>query len=119
VRGGKLTLAEVENALEHESGLVGLSGISARVEELEASGDPAAELALAVFARRTAQAVAACAVALGGIDALVFTGGVGEGSQRVRAAVCERIAFLGDVRVEVVTAREDVVAARAARALLR
>jgi acetate kinase len=53
-----------------------------------------------------------------GLDALVFTGGVGEGSQLVRARVCERLAFLGDVRVEVVAAREELVAARAAVACL-
>jgi acetate kinase len=107
--------AEIEQALEHESGLLGLSGISARVEELEASAEPAAAFALAVFASRVAQAVATCAVALGGVDALVFTGGVGERSQRVRDDVTGRLGFLGDFRVEVVEAREDVVAARAAR----
>jgi acetate kinase len=58
------------------------------------------------------------AVALGGIDALVFTGGVGEHSARVRDEICARLAFLGALRVEVVDAREDVVAARAARELL-
>jgi acetate kinase len=118
VRTGRLELEEVEQALERESGLLGLSGLSSRVEELEASDDPAAALALAVFARRVAQWVATCAVALGGLDALVFTGGVGEGSARVRADVCTRLRFLGALRVEVVHAREDVVAARAARAVL-
>jgi acetate kinase len=91
-----------------------------------------------VFAHRTAAAVAAMAAALGGIDAVVFTGGVGERSARVRADVCGRLGFLGiavderrneqrdaagelgagPVRVVVVPSREDVVAARAARALL-
>ena len=119
LRTGKLGLEEIENALEHESGLLGLSGVSARVEELERSGEPGAQLALAVFSYRIACAVGAMAAALGGLDALVFTGGVGEHSERVRAEVCERLRFLGDgIRVVVVEAREDVVAARAARALL-
>jgi acetate kinase len=59
------------------------------------------------------------AVALGGLDALVFTGGVGEGSSRVRDGVCARLDFLAEHRVVVVHAREDLVAARAARAALR
>jgi acetate kinase len=130
---------ELEHALEHESGLLGLGG-SARVEELEASTEPEAQLALSVFCYRVAGAVAAMTSALGGLDALVFTAGVGEGSALVRARVCERLAFLGveldsdanraarpdaeiateasRARVHVIHAREDVVAARAARALL-
>jgi acetate kinase len=118
LRTGKLGLDEIEGALERESGLLGLSGVSARVEELEASDAPAARLALDVFSYRVACAVAAMTAALGGLDALVFTGGVGEHSARVRDDVCERLRFLGDFRVEVLEAREDVVAARAARALL-
>jgi len=118
LRTGKLGLEDVEGALERESGLLGLSGVSARVEELEASDDPAARLALSVFCYRIACAVGAMAAALGGVDAIVFTGGVGEHSARVRDEICERLRFLGDIRVEVVEAREDVVAARAVRMLL-
>ena len=117
-RSGKLELEEVEEALERQSGLLGLSGVSARVEELETSDEPGAQLALSVFTYRVACAVGAMAVALGGIDALVFTGGVGERSARVRDEVAVRLAHLGEFRVAVVEAREDVVAARAARDLL-
>jgi acetate kinase len=139
LRTGAVALDELDRALEHESGLAGLSGVSQRVEELERSHEPAATLALAVFAYRVATAVGALAAALDGLDALVFTAGVGEHSARVRADVCSRLGFLGveldgarnagavpdaDVgapgsaaRVVVVRAREDVVAARAARAL--
>jgi acetate kinase len=131
---------ELERVLEHESGLAGLSGISSRVEELERSGEPGAELALAVYAYRIACAVGGLAVALEGLDALVFTAGVGENSAGVRAAVCGRLGFLGVeldqvantsarpdadiaapgslVRVVLLRAREDLVAARAAGALL-
>ena len=134
------SVEDIEAALEHESGLLGLSGHSARVEELEASNEPGARLALAVFTYRIACAVAASAVALDGLDALVFTAGVGERSPGVRSAVCGRLGFLGveldeaanavadgdaeiaaggsSVRVAVVHAREDVVAARAARKAL-
>jgi acetate kinase len=135
-----LTLDALDYALEHESGLAGLSGLSGDVRELERSGDPAARLALDVFAYRVATAVGAMAVGLGGLDALVFTAGIGENSANVRETVCERLGFLGveldpeanasvradatistpggPVRVAVVEAREDLVAARAARRLL-
>jgi acetate kinase len=135
-----LTLEELDRMLEHESGLVGLSGLSGDVRELEDSDTLGARLALAVFTYRVATAVGAMATALGGLDALVFTAGIGEKSAPVRAAVCERLGFLGveldreaneaarpdstvstpdsPVQVVVLGAREDIVAARAARQLL-
>ena len=73
-RHGAATVDELEHALEHESGLVALGG-TARVEELEARDDDDARLALAVFCRRVAGAVASAAAALGGLDAVVFTAG--------------------------------------------
>jgi acetate kinase len=139
LRHGAESPESLEQALEHESGLLALGG-STRVEELQASDDPDAELALGVFCYRVATAVGAMAAALDGLDALVFTAGIGEGSTVVRERVCERLGHLGvrldvsanasaspdadvaaedsDVRVWVVHAREDVVAARAARPLL-
>jgi acetate kinase len=113
----RLTLDELDHALEHESGLLGLGG-SDRVEELEGRDDEAARLALGVFAYRVGGAVAAMTTALGGLDALVFTAGIGEGSELVRSLVCERLGGLGQFDVVVLQAREDLVAARAARALL-
>jgi acetate kinase len=112
-----LSLDELEEALEHESGLLGLSG-SDRVEQLERSDDAGARLALDVFAYRIAGAVAAMTTALGGLDALVFTAGIGENSELVRRLVCERLAALGHFEVIVLHAREDLVAARAVRRLL-
>jgi len=136
----RVGIDELDRMLEHESGLLGLSGVSGDVRELERSDDPAARLALEIFGYRVACAVGAMAVALDGLDALVFTAGIGENSARVRADVCGRLGFLGvdldrerndragpdadvgrdgaAVRVVVVRAREDVVAARAARTLL-
>jgi acetate kinase len=140
LRTGKLGLEQIEHALEHESGLLGVSGVSGRVDALERSNEPQAKLALELFAYRVAGAVATMTVALDGLDALVFTAGVGEGSPRVRDDVCARLRFLGvaldedtndtarpdadiaaadsRVRVVVLRAREDFVAARAARSLL-
>jgi acetate kinase len=112
-----LSLDDLEEALEHESGLVGLGG-SERVEELERSSDPQARFALDLFAYRVAGAVAAMTTALGGLDALVFTAGIGEHSELVRSLVLESLGVLGSFDVVVLEAREDLVAARATRALL-
>jgi acetate kinase len=140
---GRLSLDKLEHGLEHESGLKGLAGSSGDVRELEAAedeGDERASLALAVYTQRVAAAVAAMAVSLGGLDAIVFTAGIGEHSARVRARVCERLAFLGlklerkrnegaepdldvaaassAVHVLVIRAREELIVARAVRELL-
>jgi acetate kinase len=108
LRERKLTLEELDRALEHESGLLALGG-SADVRELQGT------LALEVFTYRVAGAVAAMAAALGGIDALVFTAGIGEHATGVRDAIVDRLRFLGDFAVHVVEAREELVAARHAR----
>jgi acetate kinase len=135
-----LTREELDRMLEHESGLLGLSGISGAVRELERSEADGARLALSVFTYRVALAVGAMTTAVRGLDALVFTAGIGEHSAVVRSAVCERLGHLGvaldadanetaildatvsapdsSVRVVVIRAREDLVAARTARQLL-
>jgi len=113
-----VALDELDHGLEHDSGLRGLAGTD-DVAALLASGDADARLALDVFGYRIAQAVAAMTVALGGLDALVFTGGIGEHAAPVREAIVAQLGFLGDVAVHVVETREDVVAARGARSLLR
>jgi acetate kinase len=104
-----VTLEELEHALEHDSGLAGLSG--------GGDGDVrnASPLAIDVFVHRVAGAVAAMASACGGMDALVFTGGIGEHAAHVRQAIVERVRFLGDFRVEVVRAREELVIAAETR----
>jgi acetate kinase len=127
----------LEHALNLESGLKALSGGSGDMREIEAAGGG---LALDVYIHRLAEAVAGMAAAAGGIDALAFTAGIGEGSALVRDRACGRLRFLGieldrrrnataepdcdvaaegsTVRVHVIRAREELVAARAARALL-
>ena len=134
----------LDHTLNEESGMRGLAGGDGLMLELEhraAAGDEQARLAFDVYVHRVAGAVAAMAVAAGGIDVLVFTAGIGERSPGVRAAVCDRLVFLGvekvwnagrnaaatgdagtsrapgaAVRGGRVTAREELVAARAARA---
>ena len=77
-----------------------------------------ARLALAVYVHRVAAAVAASAAALGGLDAIVFTGGIGENSALVRDRVVRAAGFLGVFAVRVVPAREELVVTRHVRALL-
>ena len=122
-----LTLEELDDALEHDSGLKALGGLESR-------------LGFGIYTHRIAATVAAMTSALGGLDGLVFTAGVGENVPAVRAEICRRLAFLGieldpaanesaapdvdiatqasAVRVVVVAAREEIVVARGVRALL-
>ncbi|HEY8630549.1 MAG TPA: hypothetical protein VIL73_08445 [Gaiellaceae bacterium] len=139
-----LDTESLDHALNFESGVTGLAGGGAggmvEVERRARVGDPDAQLALEVMLHRLAAAVAAMAAAAEGLDALAFTAGIGEGSSVVRERLCGRLRFLGveldpdrndaaepdcdvaadgsRVRVLVVRAREELVAARAARALL-
>jgi acetate kinase len=112
LREGLRTEEELAAALEHESGLAGLSG--------GGSGDvrEASPLALDVFVHRVAAAVAAMAAACGGVDVLAFSGGIGEHAAGVRERIVERVRFLGEFRVEVVPAREELVIAAETRRLL-
>lgn len=97
-RHGKFSAEEMERALDRESGLLGLSGRSGDMREVIAAadeGDERSRLAFDVYIHRLAAAIASMAAAMGGIDALVFTGGVGENSARVRSAAASALAFLG------------------------
>ena len=86
---------EVERLLYNESGLLGVSGISSDMRELEQSTAPEAAHAIDLFTYRAAREVAALAGVLGGLDTLVFTAGIGEHAPGVRAAICKRAAWLG------------------------
>ncbi|MFO1048179.1 MAG: acetate/propionate family kinase [Geminicoccaceae bacterium] len=86
---------EVERFLYHDGGLKGLSGVSNDMRDLEASDAPGARLAIDYFVYRIAREAGALAAAMGGIDALVFTAGIGEHSRRVRAEVTARLGWLG------------------------
>jgi len=86
---------QLDELLHHRSGLLGVSKLSGDVRALLDSDHPHAAEALDLFAYRTSQAIASHAVALDGIDALVFTAGIGEHAAPVRAAICRRLAWLG------------------------
>ncbi len=126
---------DVAEALEHRSGMLGLAG-SADMRELLGRTDEAAVLAVEVYLHRLRALIAAMTAALGGLDACVFTGGVGENAPAVRERAVEGLGFLGlavdasrntadeadigagPVRVLVVESREDLEMARQARPLL-
>jgi len=139
---GKLGVDELATGLERSAGLAGLTGIpSGDMREVLRAADAGSEparLALAVYVHRLRREIAAMAAAMNGLDVLVFTGGVGEHSSRVRAAAADGLKFLGvsldptqdgvssdadisgpdRVRVLVITAREDIEIARQARAVV-
>jgi acetate kinase len=86
---------DLTNLLYKQSGLLGLSGVSNDMRELLASADPNAKLAVDYFSYRIARELGSLAAALGGLDALVFTGGIGEHAAAVREQVCTRSTWLG------------------------
>lgn len=134
--------SELASALEHRSGLLGLAGSAdmRTVLAAEADGDEAAILAIGVYLHRLRAAIAAMAAALGGVDLLVFTGGVGENAPSIRERVAADLGFLGvavdgpanadvegdtdittagaPVRTLVVVAREDLEIVREVRTLI-
>ncbi len=90
-----MTAAEVSDLLYNESGLFGVSGISDDMRTLLASDEPSAKAAVALFVYRIGRELGSMAAALGGVDALVFTAGIGEHAAEVRRRVCEDAAWLG------------------------
>lgn len=97
-RHGGIDAESAERALETESGLLGLSGRSGDMRELQGAGEAGDErsaLAIDVYLHRLRASIAAMAAAMGGLDAVAFTGGVGEGSAAIRAGACQGLEFLG------------------------
>lgn len=90
-----MTPADVRRLLYRESGLLGVSGISNNMQQLEASDDAHAREAIELFCYRAAREIGSLAAALGGLDALVFTAGIGENSALVRRRICEHSDWLG------------------------
>src|SRR5580765_2090593 len=97
LRHKKLDVNTLDKALNYESGLLGVSGISSDLRQVlsQLSHNPDARLAVDVYVHRIRQTIGAMAAMLGGIDALVFTAGVGEHAAEIRRRVCENLKFLG------------------------
>ena len=97
LRHKKLDVNTLDKALNYESGLLGVSGISSDLRQVlsQLPHNPDARLAVDVYVHRIVRTVGAMAAMLGGVDALVFTAGVGERSQEIRKRVCENLDYLG------------------------
>jgi acetate kinase len=91
----KLSAGDVQTMLYKKSGLLGISGISNDMRDLLASDAPAARLAIDYFVYRAAKEIGALAAVLGGVDGLVFTGGIGENSAEIRRRICDASGWLG------------------------
>jgi acetate kinase len=85
----------IEKLLYNQSGLLGVSGVSSDMRTLLASKDPLAKLAVDLYCYRIRRELGSLAAALGGLDAIVFTGGIGENSAAIRERVCRDAAWLG------------------------
>ena len=143
MRQGQLDAEQLDQVLNQESGLLGISGLSSDMREILAAiqqGHERAKLAFEIFVHRLRTAIGGMAAVLGGMDALVFTGGVGENAPPVRAAAVAGLRFLGveigptlnaslapdcdisaptsRVPTLVIKAREDVEVAREVRRVL-
>jgi acetate kinase len=128
-----MTLPDLTTLLYQQSGLLGVSGISGDMGVLQASTAPEAQEAIDLFCRRAAAELASLATAIGGLDAIVFTAGIGENSALVRSRICDRLAWMGvaldagandrhearigasgsDIDVLVIPTNEEAVIARA------
>lgn len=94
----KATPDDIDNLINKKSGLLGVSGVSSDMRDVEAAaadGNRLAELALEIFCYRIRKYIGAYAAAMGGLDAIVFTGGIGENAYSIRARVCRNLEFLG------------------------
>ena len=91
----KLSAADVEKILYKKSGLLGISGISNDMRDLEENTDPRAKLAVAYFVYEAVKHIGALTAILGGVDAIVFTAGIGEHSSIIRRRICESLSWLG------------------------
>jgi len=118
MRNDGLDVAALEKLLYHESGLLALSGKTADMKALLQSDDARSKLAVALYCYRIARELGSLAAALQGIDALVFTGGIGENAAPIRERVCALSAWLGDFKVDVIPTDEELTIARHARRLL-
>lgn len=105
---------ELEQLCDHDSGLLGVSGSTSDVRELvkRRATDGRAQLALAMFCYQVRKTIAGMAAALGGVDALVFAGGIGENAAEVRDEIQGGLGFLGNFAVQIVPSREDEQIAR-------
>ena len=120
MREYKLSVEDMENVLYRESGLLGLSGISNDLRDLDNSEDPRAKEAINFYVYRISQAIATMTASLHGLEAIVFTAGIGENNAELRRRVCEQCAWMGvllnreanEAGAELISANESRVEVR-------
>jgi acetate kinase len=143
LKTGRVSVDELDDTLTQNAGLKGLSGISGDMRDILAArkeGHEQATLAFDIFTNRISESIAALTATLGGVDAIVFTGGIGEHAVEVRTAVCAQLTWMGihlddkanaaalpnldianpgsSVRILVIHTREDLIVARETHRLL-
>ena len=121
-RTERMSAARFQQLVNHESGLLGVSGTSSDVRDLLAreSRDPRAAAALALFCYQAKKWIGAYAAALGGVDTLIFAGGIGENAPQLRARICAGLEFLGLTLDQPRNARNaGVISRRASRVTVR
>lgn len=122
LRSGAYTREQLEKLIDHQSGLLGVSGASSDVRKLlePRTTDPHAALALEMFCYQVSQSIAGMAVALGGVDALIFAGGIGENAASLREEISSQLYPIGITaeQCRVVKSNEDLRIARVTRDLL-
>jgi acetate kinase len=119
IQAGSFDAKELDDLLNHRSGMTGLTGTNdmREIQRRAAAGDEECRRALALYAYRVRKYIGAYAASMGGVDAIAFTGGVGENSAEIRQACVERLDFLG-ARIVVVRADEELAMALEAAKLL-
>lgn len=118
MKDDRLSPEEMEEILYKKSGLLGLSGLTSDMRALLASPAPEARDAIAAYCYWAARQAASLIAAMGGIDALVFTGGIGENAPAVRSGVVHHLAWINAFPVHIVLANEELVIARHTTGLL-
>jgi acetate kinase len=120
MRHGFAEVGELERLFNRDSGLLGISETTSDVRELlqARKSDPRADLALRMFCYQARKAIGSMAASLGGLDLLVFTGGIGEHAEGLRQEICSELSFMKDFEIKVLPAQEDLQIARITSGLI-
>ncbi len=113
-----MSIDEINHLLYKDSGLLGVSGVSSDMRELLSSDKQEAAFAVDMYCYLAARQLSGLLPAIGGIDALVFTGGIGEHAEIIRGKICNHLKWLGDFPIYVIPTDEELVIAKACQALV-
>jgi acetate kinase len=114
----KMSIDDINKLLYKNSGLLGVSGVSSDMRELLASSANEARKAVELYCYLAAKQLASLIPAIGGIDALVFTGGIGEHAEPIRHKICSHLTWLGDFPIHIIPTNEESVIAKSCREVL-